>query len=259
MTALAANRARHERNPHAKRLLEPVGKASTQFYEGGLVSWEAASSTVQPSADTVTQRIAGVSVKKVLTTASGGERVKLEWGHSEWFPHTGLAAGQEGTDAAISDDNTLTDPFAATNDVLVGKIEEFETINGVAGAWVTVGVFATDVSSGEYTPTLTGVTNVAASALLAARFHRIGANVTVYFALTIDATTTGATELDISLPIASTLAAATDCIGMAVSATAAENQGAVTGDVSNDRAQLDLTAVGTGVIEWRGSFSYTIL
>jgi len=140
MAALSANRVRYQRNLHAKRLLEITGKASTQFYAGGLVSWGAAASTVLPSSDTASERIAGVCAEKVLTTASGGETAKLEWGHSEWFPHSGIAAGQEAADGVVSDDNTITDAAAATNDVPAGMIEEIETINGTAGVWITVGV-----------------------------------------------------------------------------------------------------------------------
>jgi hypothetical protein len=140
-----------------------------------------------------------------------------------------------------------------------------ETIAAAGLAIVEVDLFAEtgasggDFDSGEYTPTLTDVTNVAASVLLGARYMRIGSTVTVHFALSIDATATGATELDISLPVASNFTDAEDCSGLAVSSTAGENQGSITADVANDRAQLDLTAVGTGVIEWRGSFSYAIL
>ena len=141
MAALSANRTRHQRNLHAKRLLEITGTASTQFFEGGLVNWNGSASTVEPSADTASERFSGVCAEKVLTTASGGEKVKLEWGHSEWFPQSGLAAGQEAKDAVISDDQTLTDAAAASNDVPAGAIEEFETIDGTAGVWITVGVY----------------------------------------------------------------------------------------------------------------------
>jgi hypothetical protein len=140
-----------------------------------------------------------------------------------------------------------------------------ETIAAAGLAIVEVDLFGESgasgggLESGDYVPTLTDVTNVAASVLLDARYQRIGDIVTVFFALSIDATATGATELDISLPVASNFAAADDCTGMAVSDTAAENQAKVTADVANDRAQLEFTAVGLGVIEWRGSFSYVIL
>ncbi len=114
-------------------------------------------------------------------------------------------------------------------------------------------------SAGEYVPTLTDVTNVAVSALLDARFVKFGDQVTVYFAVTVDATAAAATELGISLPVASALAAANDLTGIAGSAETVGGLGMVAADAANDRAALTYTAVGTGVVTWRGSFSYEIL
>lgn len=116
-----------------------------------------------------------------------------------------------------------------------------------------------DFESGEYTPTLTNVTNVAASAVLGARYFRIGNVVTVYFSITIDVTSAAATELDMTLPVVSNLAAAKDLIGHANSAETVGEPLVVTGDSTNEKAQLSYTAVGTGVVTWNGSFSYAIL
>lgn len=142
MTALAANRARHQRNIELKRRLAITGVDSDEFYEGALCNYSASASTVAPAADTSGQRFAGVCAKRLSTGSSNTHKVELEWGHSEWFPQSGLAAAQEGKNAVIGDDNTLTDAAAATNDVPCGMIEELETIDGTAGAWITVGVYA---------------------------------------------------------------------------------------------------------------------
>ena len=60
-----------------------------------------------------------------------------------------------------------------------------------------------DIRSGTYTPTLTAVTNVASSTPRKAQWLRVGNVVTVSGQLDITTTTTGATALGISLPIAS--------------------------------------------------------
>lgn len=140
MAVLTANRARRQRNLGSKRRLAILGVDSDEFFEGGLVNFSAAASTVVPASDTASERFAGVSVNRVTTPASNTLIIELEWGHSEWFEHTGLAAGQEMLDAVVSDDSVVTDALAATNDVPVGMIEEFETFDGVAGVWVAIGV-----------------------------------------------------------------------------------------------------------------------
>lgn len=155
-------------------------------------------------------------------------------------------------------------PSTAAIQVLPG-LRIVETIAAAGLATVEVdllgdsGAGAGGLDSGEYVPVLTDVTNVAASALLGARFTKIGNIVTVFFSVTIDATAAAATELDISLPVVSNLAAAPDLIGHMASAETVGEPGVVTGDAANDRAQLSYTAVGTGVVTWNGSFSYVIL
>lgn len=140
MAALTANRKRHVRNPTNMRTIQITGVDSDEFYEGGIISWSAAASTVVPGSDTASERGFAVCAERKTTAGSNTIKIKLEWGHSEWFAHTGLAAGQEWKDAVISDDQTVTDAAAASNDIPFGTIEEFETIEGTAGVWITVGI-----------------------------------------------------------------------------------------------------------------------
>lgn len=144
MTLLSANRERHTRNPHTKRTLEIKGVDSDEFYEGGMVSYSASASTLVPSSDTASERFAGVGIARVSTGSSNTKRISVEWGHSEWFPieSNSLAAGDEGKNAVIADDGTLSEAADESNDVLAGTIEELATIKGVAGAWVAMGIFA---------------------------------------------------------------------------------------------------------------------
>jgi len=114
-----------------------------------------------------------------------------------------------------------------------------------AGANFSVGQLAySDISgivSSTYTPTLTGVANVAASTAFLCQYLRVGTFVTVTGKLDVDPTA-GATltQLGISLPIASTFAAAENCGGTAV-APVASYAGAILADVANARAELQYT------------------
>jgi hypothetical protein len=181
-------------------------------------------------------------------------------------------------------DNDGTTPVVATDLLRACFIKDATTVSGdgagrtVAGrVWAIssadgVGVemdgFSADadpnvapqsIVSGDYVPALTDVTNIDASALLDARYMRIGNIVTVFFGVTIDATAAAATELGIGLPVASNFAAANDLLGMAVSSETVGAAAQVSADVANDRASLTFTAVGTGVVTWRGSFSYLVI
>lgn len=74
--------------------------------------------------------------------------------------------------------------------------------------------------SGTYTPTLTNQTNVAASTAIVSSFIRIGAIVTVTGSVTIDPTSTGATAIRMTLPVArANFASANDAWGIGSSDT----------------------------------------
>jgi hypothetical protein len=113
------------------------------------------------------------------------------------------------------------------------------------------GVFGAD-----YTPILTDVTNIDSSTLVSASWMRVGDRVSVRLVVDVDPTAAAATELDISLPLAQVLDAATDVQGSAVSDQ--NTVGAVTADTGNDRAQLDFTAAGLTVERWHVEFSYLL-
>lgn len=270
--ALSANKVRYQRNLHLKRYLSATATDSMTFYEGALACWASGASTISVAADTVGLRFAGVCEEALTTGSSNTDKVKLAWGHSEWFPLTasGLAAGDEGKNAVLTDDATVTEWEDETASISIGQIEQFETLDGTAGVWVTIGQHAEGVfvqstgakaiiDAGDYVPTLTDTTNVAASELLDARYVRIGNTVIVYFGVTLDVTSAAATVCDISLPIASNLAAANDLVGHAVSAETVGEPCTIVGDVTLNTASMTYTAVGTGVVTWRGSFSYIVI
>lgn len=145
MAALVANRERFVRNVGPQRKGKGVGADSKEFYEGALLCYDTAGK-ITPAADTAGFRIAGVAAKRQTTGASNTDVVEFEFGHEEWFPSTGIAAGDMQANAVITDDNTLTDALTATNDVEAGLVTELETKRGTAGAWIRVAEFGVDAA-----------------------------------------------------------------------------------------------------------------
>jgi hypothetical protein len=97
--------------------------------------------------------------------------------------------------------------------------------------------------AGLYTPTLTNVTNLAASTSASAFYIRIGSIVFVTGAIAVDPTTSAgtATTLRMSLPIASGFASTAQLRGVMTGASNAET-GVFTANIANANAQLDFQA-----------------
>lgn len=114
---------------------------------------------------------------------------------------------------------------------------------------------------GTYTPALTNVTNIAASTPRPCQWMRVGSVVTVSGNLDADPTTTGATRVDIELPIASNLASATgeDCSGTAACSAVAGLSAIITGASGVDRAAMVWTAVDTANRSFSFQFTYLII
>ena len=116
------------------------------------------------------------------------------------------------------------------------------------------------IASGTYTPTLTNVTNVAASTARLCQWTRVGNVVTVSGQLAITLTTTLlASEIDISLPIPSALTTAYQ-LGGTATATAAQATWAIQADATNDRAQFMATGIASVTSQtYTFQFGYEIL
>jgi hypothetical protein len=112
---------------------------------------------------------------------------------------------------------------------------------------------------GTYTPTLTGVTNIASSIAAVCHYLRTGNEVRVWgaFQVTCTAAASTASEIDISLPIASNLAAAADLAGVA-QANAIAAGARIQGDATNDRAGMFWVSGTTASHSWGFEFSYEI-
>jgi hypothetical protein len=116
------------------------------------------------------------------------------------------------------------------------------------------------ITSGTYTPTVTAVTNVdSASADADFMYTRVGNMVTGYGSVSIDPTAgSGTTRVEISLPIASNFAAATDAVGGG-SAQVTNTAGNISADTADKRLALQFQSPTTASMAWRIWFMYQIL
>lgn len=145
MAALTADR---------KRVVEgtPTGikwgvAASTTIYAGALVAIDADGYAI-PGDDVAGLQFVGVALSTVDNSggADGDKEVVCQVGHIErGLNATGLAQTQVGTFVFISDDNTVTDATAATNDVKVGTLIAYPATDK---ADVLIGIDISGVTSG---------------------------------------------------------------------------------------------------------------
>ena len=117
------------------------------------------------------------------------------------------------------------------------------------------------LAAGTYTPTLTNVVNVADSTAYACQYMRVGNVVTVSGRVDIDPTSAAptATELGISLPVASALTAGTQLAGTAWSLNVSSQGGPVLADTVNDRASYQYLAKSVANAANFFTFTYQIL
>lgn len=116
------------------------------------------------------------------------------------------------------------------------------------------------LTNGTYTPTLTNVTNITSTTAQNAQYTRVGSIVTVYGSFDVTTTLAIASQVDISLPIASSLIAVTDLNGLGQAGSAIATNAVLSGNFTNDRASINfigLAVSGAGRIYY--SFSYTVL
>lgn len=153
--------------------------------------------------------------------------------------------------ANVSDNKASGRMFKGTGG---NKVEQ---INSAAGNVTSDESIAT---SGSYTPTLTNVTNVAASTAYACQWTRVDNDVTVFGRCDVDPTAGGSTTLDISLPVASDLIATENLSGIAtaISPTVSTSAG-IFADTTNDRATMRWVTTETANHSLWFHLSYKIL
>jgi hypothetical protein len=117
----------------------------------------------------------------------------------------------------------------------------------------------TTLVGSTYTPTLTNVTNLTASTAYQCQYMRVGSTVTVSGRVDIDPTAAGATELGITLPVASNFGAIEDCAGVAAASGIAGQAAAIAADTANDRAKLVYVAVDLTNQPMYFTFTYQVI
>jgi hypothetical protein len=117
---------------------------------------------------------------------------------------------------------------------------------------------AGELVAGTWTPTLTNVTNIDSTTAFQCQYNRIGGTVTGSGKITVDPTAAVATEIGISLPIASNFGADEDAAGVAYSQTNAQG-GGISADTANDRMALKFLAIGTASVTLYFTFSYQVI
>lgn len=116
------------------------------------------------------------------------------------------------------------------------------------------------IDQGTYTPTLTNVTNLDSSTAYSCQYLRVGSTVTVSGRVDVNPTAAASalTQLGISLPIASNIANTNECGGTAIASAVAGN-GAILGDATNNRAELNFLAGFTTDQPMYFTFTYRII
>lgn len=110
-----------------------------------------------------------------------------------------------------------------------------------------------------YTPTLTGTFNITATTAYQCQYMRVGSTVVVSGRLDADPTAAGITNVRISLPIASAVAATPDVGGTASAPAIAGQCAAIYADVGNAAALMQWTAVDVTNQQWAFIFMYRIV
>ncbi len=180
-----------------------------------------------------------------------------------------------GTRLAFSPSTTikrvaLTNDAAPSNGQIgIGNGTDYSVANITSSGGsltITNGSGTIDISTtktlidGTYTPTLTNTTNIDASTAYVTGYYRIGNSVTVFGKVDIDATlaASSATELQITLPIASNMTGEQDLAGTAISDAVASLTARVKGDSSTDKASIVFKAISLSNDSYSFEFSYQV-
>ena len=164
---------------------------------------------------------------------------------SERYHLSSAAAGDVNAIVALAAGllaKTAANAYAART--LTGTASQITVANGAGTAGnptvsLTIGSLLTDT----WTPTLTDVANLDASTAYLSTYIRAGNFVLCFGKVDVDPTAAAATQLGISLPIASNFANDFECAGVAFAPGVAGQGAAILADVTNNRAEMQWVAV----------------
>jgi hypothetical protein len=150
-------------------------------------------------------------------------------------------------------DRDLTAKITLVNTTMTQE-EEWADGNGVT----LTGIQVNGLMSGTYTPTLTNLTNIDTSTAMLSQWIKIGDIVIVAGSLQVDATAAGAFTLNMTLPIASEIAATTD-VGGSFGSGSADRGGRIEGVIAANEAIFRGNTSGASNSTYGFTFSYRIL
>ena len=186
-----------------------------------------------------TFRLDNISLKRLIAGS-----LQVGFDASNYFTATGSTTGQITFDAVGSSAKFI---FSDAVDIQ-SSLQADSIVND------------TGLAHGTYTPTLTNVTNVAASTARLATYMRVGNTVTVGGQLDIDPTiTASATVLGISLPIASNFSTSYQAGGVAFATGITGMGGGIEADATNDRVSLKFIASDVTNQTMTYSFTYEVI
>jgi hypothetical protein len=117
---------------------------------------------------------------------------------------------------------------------------------------------STSGSSSTYTPTVSGLSNIAGSTVTTTNYCRIGNVVIVSMPLDVSVTTANSTSvIKFSLPVSSNLGAVAECTGN-FTTLGTEASGAISADAANDVAQLTFKSTTTSTVSGTVTFMYIV-
>lgn len=116
------------------------------------------------------------------------------------------------------------------------------------------------IAQGDYSPVVTGVSNVSSVTLNAAmHYSRLGNYVEVDGSLLVTPLAAGSLQVDISLPIASNFASSYDLNGNATSPAAGVIAGSLIAETAGDKARLVIYSPDGVARYWRLYFRYKVI
>lgn len=165
-----------------------------------------------------------------------------------------------GTTISSTVANNVNNDFATGLSTAItknGQTTATAIIPFAAGITVPVSVLG-NCYSGTWTPTITGVTNVAASTAYLSQYTRVGNIVTGSAKFEIDPTAASLVEFELSLPVASNFANNYECAGSGALATAGTAI-FITASVATDRIFCSYTPASAANNSISIAFTYLVI